>query len=81
MYEIAAEFQKAGFGTAAEFLKWCRFSFVSQLLGEPQESLEGYLFPETYNITKFMGAKGLIEMMVKNLKRNMQKSSPRTCED
>ncbi len=39
--------------------------FVKSLLGEPHESLEGYLFPETYMLTKYTDTKSLITAMVR----------------
>ncbi len=66
VYEIGLLFEKQKFGTKAEFLKWVfDKSFTKELLGEEVYSLEGYLFPETYNITKFTDAKALITSMVR----------------
>jgi UPF0755 protein len=48
-------------------------AFIKELLGEQQPTLEGYLFPETYHVTKFTGAKGLIRMMVARFKENYSK--------
>lgn len=66
IYEIADLYQKDGFGTAAEFLKWVRDpALIKSLLGENYGSLEGYLFPETYMLTKFTDTKTLISNMVR----------------
>lgn len=66
IYEIADLYEKEGFGTAAEFLVWARDpKLIQSLLGEPGESLEGYLFPETYMLTKYTDTKTLISNMVK----------------
>lgn len=43
-------------------------AFIKELLGEDLASLEGYLFPETYHVTKFTGARGLVKMMVDRFK-------------
>ncbi|XGC80975.1 endolytic transglycosylase MltG [Bdellovibrio bacteriovorus] len=65
-YEIADLYQKQGFGTAVEFLSLVRDpEFVKSVLGEQQESLEGYLFPETYMLTKYTDTRTLISNMVK----------------
>jgi UPF0755 protein len=67
MYDIAAEYEKKGFGSAAQFLSACREPmFIRSLIGETAGSLEGYLYPETYMITKYTSAKELIGQMVKN---------------
>lgn len=65
-YEIAELYQKDGFGTAEDFMRWVRDpQLIRSLLGEPQESLEGYLFPETYMLTKYTDTKTLVSNMVK----------------
>jgi UPF0755 protein len=66
IYEIADLYQEDGFGTAEEFMRLVHDqAFIQSLLGEPHESLEGYLFPETYMLTKFTDTKTLITNMVK----------------
>lgn len=65
IYEIADLYQAQGFGTRDEFLKLCLDKeFIKSMLGEERDSLEGYLFPETYQLTKFTKAKELIRAMV-----------------
>lgn len=66
IFEIADLYQLGGFGTREDFLSLCRDpDFVKQLLGERHESLEGYLFPETYQVTKFTTTKELLQNMVR----------------
>lgn len=69
IFEVAHEFEKQGFGESREFLKLCQDSvLISELIGDffPRaKTLEGYLFPETYKLTKYVGARGLIRQMVK----------------
>ena len=49
LYEISALYEKEGFGTRENFWKATHDkAFVKTLLGEEHDSLEGYLFPETY---------------------------------
>ena len=65
MYDVADVVERAGVGSRRDFLALCADpAFVRELLGETRPSLEGYLFPETYNVTKFTGLKGLIRAMV-----------------
>ena len=69
MYEIAEVFQEKGFGKKSEFLSLCRDQqLIKKLLGRDVDSLEGYLFPETYFLTKKMGTQSFIETMVKRFK-------------
>lgn len=65
-YEIADLYEKQGFGTAESFMALVRDpALVQSLLGEKADSLEGYLFPETYMLTKYTDTKTLISNMVK----------------
>ncbi|MBX3017009.1 MAG: endolytic transglycosylase MltG [Bdellovibrionaceae bacterium] len=65
IFEIADIYGKAGFGSKAEFWKWVTDAdFASSLVGERVTSLEGYLFPETYQITKYTDTKSVIRAMV-----------------
>jgi UPF0755 protein len=66
IYEIADLYEQQGFGVKAEFMTLVKDkTFAQQLLGEPADSLEGYLFPETYMITKFESTRDLIASMVR----------------
>ncbi len=67
-YDIAAEYEAKRFGRAADFLAAARDpELIRQLLGvERIASLEGYLYPETYMLTKFTTARELVSQMVKN---------------
>lgn len=74
VFEVADIFEKQGVAKRDDFLALTRDkAFIRQLLGEDLPSLEGYLFPETYHITKFTGAKGLVKMMVDRFKENYEK--------
>ncbi|CAE77803.1 endolytic transglycosylase MltG [Bdellovibrio bacteriovorus] len=65
-YEIAELYEKQGFGTAESFMALVRDpALIQSLLGEKADSLEGYLFPETYMLTKYTDTKTLISNMVK----------------
>lgn len=50
--EQAALFEQAGFGAAEEFIKKARDPAFVKALGFEANSLEGYLFPDTYLIPK-----------------------------
>lgn len=66
IFDIALLVERAGIGSRQEFLGLVRDpAFVKSLLGDSLLSLEGYLYPETYQVTKFMGLRGLIVAMVR----------------
>lgn len=66
MWDIADLLEKNNYGTKQEALILFRDKeFIQSLLGEPLDSLEGYLFPETYKVTKFDTQKDIITQMVK----------------
>jgi len=66
-YEIAKNIEKAGIGSSEEFLALTEDrKFIFELLGQKLTSLEGYLYPETYKVTKYTSAKDLIRLMLKN---------------
>lgn len=65
VYDIAQIFEKNKIATQDEVLKLVRDKiFIKSVLNEDLTSLEGYLFPETYKITKFEGAKSVLIQMV-----------------
>ncbi len=71
MYEIAQTIEDKGLGSKTNFLKLCQDKlFIKELLNIDVDSLEGYLFPETYLVTKFTGSKKLIRLMVSNFKES-----------
>lgn len=66
IYEISSLFEAAGLGSAKEFLLLVRDQeFIRSLLGENLESLEGYLYPETYKYNKFSTARSVVAAMVR----------------
>ncbi len=67
IFEIADLYQEQKFGTREDFLKLATDpEFVKLMLGEEHTSLEGYLYPETYQLTKFTTTKELLQAMVAN---------------
>lgn len=74
MYEMAELVEKSGIAKKEEFLQWTTDKdYIRELLGVDLHSLEGYLFPETYSITKYDGAKKLIRIMVERFNRVFNK--------
>ena len=61
LYEIATLFDERGFYSKDEFLKLVRDKkFIEEVLGETRDSLEGYIFPDTYKISKRNSVKEII---------------------
>jgi UPF0755 protein len=70
IFDIATILQAKGLYKSDEFLKMVRDKEIAQqLLGIEVSSLEGYLFPETYNVTKFTPMRELLVSMVDNFKK------------
>jgi UPF0755 protein len=65
LFEISELYESEELGRRDDFWKWTHDkNFINELLGERQSSLEGYLFPETYQVTKYTDVKSLIRAMV-----------------
>ncbi len=70
MYEIAAAVEEAGLGTRVDFLKVAQgdASLISDL--DPQAtSLEGYLFPDTYEFTRTQSMTDMAAAMVRRFRQ------------
>lgn len=68
-FEIAGIVQELGIGTKQEFLSLTQDrTFIQQTLGDDVPSLEGYLFPETYYVTRASGVRSLLKQMVTKFK-------------
>lgn len=64
-FEIAAIVDRLGIGTRAEFLRLTQDrEFIQKNLGDDIPTLEGYLFPETYYVTRASGVRGLVRQMI-----------------
>ncbi len=76
MFEMVDLLSQNNLVSREEFLKWSRDpDFILSLLGEKLRSLEGYLYPDTYKITKGMPAQQLIKLMVGEFLKNYQSIS------
>ena len=66
IFEIAQEFARLGLSTEKEFLQTIRApALIRELLNEQQESLEGYLYPDTYNYSKGVDFRDVVRNMVR----------------
>ena len=63
--QIARRVERAGVGSADEFLRWAMAPETAHAFGVDADTLEGYLFPDTYNFSKTTTVDQLVEMMVR----------------
>ncbi|HET9369136.1 MAG TPA: endolytic transglycosylase MltG [Vicinamibacterales bacterium] len=62
--EMAVLFERAGLGTAADFVAASRTSGLVPAVDPTARSLEGYLFPDTYALPRKIGAEGAVRAML-----------------
>ncbi len=74
IYDIAAVVEQAGLGTAADFVTVAKSDLQPLRDIDPQaQSLEGYLFPETYHFTRIDTAHEIAAAMVHRFRQTAQK--------
>ena len=64
--KIAAELEEKGICPAKDFIDWCRNPNTSAAYGIQGETVEGYLFPDTYYLTGAMSAPAIADIMIGN---------------
>ncbi|MCR4373710.1 MAG: endolytic transglycosylase MltG, partial [Acidobacteria bacterium] len=69
MWEMADVFAAGGLGTKDEFLAEARDVSRISAIDPEASSLEGYLFPDTYQVPRAAGAKGTVDAMVEGFLR------------
>ena len=62
--EMASVFEKAGFGSASEFIAASKNVGLVREVDPQASDLEGYLFPDTYTLPRRATAEQLVERMV-----------------
>ena len=73
LYEMKLALNNRWTGKGDEFLKAARDKeLIKELLGRDAVSLEGYLFPDTYSLTKHTTVKELIRLMVKRFDKTYE---------
>lgn len=70
IFDVAQAMQDAGLGSREEFLKIAQedTSLISDIAPEAK-SLEGYLFPDTYDFTRMQNAREMLGTMVKHFRQ------------
>ena len=69
--EIAALLESKGLADAATFIRQTRNKDLIKSLDIPTDSLEGYLFPETYHFSKFTPEKKIVAKMVDTFRKQV----------
>jgi UPF0755 protein len=77
LFEISELIEKSKLGTKDEFItlvfdkKFIKELYSENLiLSDDITSLEGYLYPETYQVTKYMGLKDIIRAQIRLFRKN-----------
>lgn len=82
IFEIAHIFELDKIATEKEFLKLVRDpKYVEKTIGIKANSLEGYLYPDTYFYTKGMSLQKIIQMMVIHFNDVMKEIAPQLQEN
>lgn len=66
--EMAKVFESKGFGRASEFIKAASNGALVKDLDAKAQDLEGYLFPETYSLSRRVDAQRVVGMMVERFR-------------
>lgn len=74
LYDIAPVVEQAGLGTAADFILAAKSDlFLIKDIDPNATSLEGYLFPDTYQFTRIDSAHEMVAAMVHHFRQEAQK--------
>ena len=76
IYDIAARVEELGFVTSADFLAAARDASAIKDLAPDAPSLEGFLFPSTYRLTRHATARQIARMMTDQFRRNWKAAGP-----
>lgn len=71
LLEMAATFESRGFGTRDEFVAAAREGTLARAWDPEATDLEGYLFPETYSLSRQSTAKDLVAQMVARFRAHL----------
>jgi len=69
MYQAAELLEQKGYFSKEVFLRKCRDSEFLSRLGLKESSVEGYLFPATYNLSRGRSEEDLLEQMVEQFNK------------
>lgn len=66
MYQVVEELSRQGWGNQAELLALCQDPEFIASLGVQAATLEGYLFPDTYYLSRDQDGRAVLRMMVEH---------------
>jgi len=69
--EMSRAFEEAGFGTAASFVEAAGNGALVRGLDPDAQDLEGYLFPDTYRLSRHTDAVRLVRLMVERFTKSL----------
>jgi len=69
LYQIAEILEKASLCDASKFIKEAKSEELARSLKIPAATVEGYLFPDTYNFPPYLPEESIIRAMVGNFRR------------
>jgi UPF0755 protein len=69
--EMSRVFEDAGFGTAASFVEAAGNGSLVRDLDPDAQDLEGYLFPDTYRLSRRTDATRLVQLMVEGFTKSL----------
>ena len=72
--EIASIIGATGLCKEADFLALARSQTAARKLGVPADSLEGFLFPDTYSVAKQIGCSGIAQAMVSRYREALKEA-------
>lgn len=67
--EMSRVFEESGLGTAASFAEAARSATLVESIDPEARDLEGYLFPDTYSVSRQTDARALVRQMVDRFKQ------------
>lgn len=79
--EVAAQFVAEGFGTQAEYVSLMAKPATFRGVPKGAPSLEGFLFPETYSVTRFMSLQEILGLMTHEFRRRLPPGYEKKAED
>lgn len=75
IYDIANSLEELGLVSKEDFLGAVRDKKLIKKIGIKGNSFEGYLFPDTYLLSRVMNAEDIISVMVRNFKNKFKKGT------
>ena len=81
MDEIAPIIGATTLCSADDFLKLTRDPAMAKKAGVPGQSLEGFLFPDTYTVMRSAGCPGIVQLMVNRFREEWRKAEAQRAAD